>query len=242
MRDDLTPRPALVLSTKKPQVMVEMGRPRSTKDLVCPDCGRDFSKERYGTTAYKKHMGRRNPCTRLLGSEGYIKAMPAIRPVKRNNMEELSTEGLVAPTSDSTCQALLCNILDQLFARDENKSMVLKTHDYRNKIYVKKENKVVVISHADTVRLVLLGLHYRVFPILKAQNWPHFPKLEDYIWKTTCVYLDDMNWRGELEERSIYFGVVSTWLKTYFKQQVHRKHELKCICDSIHYREEAQNV
>lgn len=212
-----------------------MGRPRTTMSLVCPKCGKDFSNDPFGTTAVKRHVARKNPCTRVSGKDKYKKAFPSIQNIKRNNIDQLDLNHITEPTGDGTLRSWTFNILNQIFQNEENQSMILKNLKRPDEIYIKRYDKILCVTKDSVVTILLLLIHYRVYPILKVRGWAEISQFEELIWKNSLVGLSDQNWHGEIDPLCYHYCNVSNWLVKYFDAQVHKKRDLKRLSDSLTY-------
>lgn len=220
--------------------MSRMGRPRTTMSLVCPNCGKDFSKDPFGTTAIKRHITRKNSCIRVPGRDKYKKAFPSIKNIKRNNIDDLDLNHITDPVGD-TLRGWTFHILNQIFENEENQCIILKNVKYPDDIYIKRYDKIHSVSKESVVILLLLIIHYRVYPILRVRGWSKVSQFEDLVWKNSLVFLSDQNWRGEIDPLSYHYCNVSNWLDKYFESQVHKKRDLKRLSDSLRYESDSGN-
>ena len=211
-----------------------MGRPRTTTSLVCPTCGKDFSKDPFGTTAVKRHIARKNSCTRVPGKDKYKKAFPSIKNIKRNNIDQLSLNHVTEPPGD-TLRGWTYHILNQIFENEENQTMILKNVKRPDEIYIKRCDKIICVSKESVVTILLLMIHYRVYPVLKVRGWSEISRFEELVWKNSLIFLTDQNWHGEIDPLSYHYCNVSNWLDKYFESQVHKKRDLKRLSDSLIY-------
>lgn len=203
-----------------------MGRPRTTKNLVCPLCHRDFSNERAGTTAYERHVARRNPCVPPEGHE-YLRAPPKFfEGVVINDFEDMDFGHVTGPSTEGRKEAWVRSVLQQIFSIPVNRCIVLKNVDlYPDEIYVKRQGKTKVMNIHDLTILTLLVLHERLYPFLQLSGWEKYREFEDWVAMVAGVALKDPNWLGTIEPLSYYYIAVRDFLKNYLLKMKHRRHE-----------------
>lgn len=203
-----------------------MGRPRTTKSLVCPLCKRDFSQERAGTTAYKRHVERKNPCVPPEGHE-YERAAPKFfEGVVINDFEDMDLGHVTGPDAEGRKEVWVRSVLQQIFSVPVNKCIVLKNIElYPDEIYVKRQGGVKVMNIHDLTILMLLVLHERLYPFLQLSGWEKYKEFEDWVAMVAGVALKDRHWRGTIEPLSYYYIAVRDFLKNYLLKMKHRRHE-----------------
>lgn len=210
-----------------------MGRPRTTESLVCPLCKRDFSTERAGTTAYKRHVARRNPCVPPEGHE-YHRARPKfIEGVVINDFDYMDLGHVKGPDGDGPKRILVSSVLQQIFSIPENKCIVLKNVElFPDEIYVKRQGVVKVMNIHDLTTLTLLILHERLWPFLELSGWEKYKEFEDWVAMVAGVALKDRHWLGTIEPLSYYYIAVRDFLKNYLLKMEHRRHETLMIASA----------
>jgi hypothetical protein len=203
-----------------------MGRPRTTESLVCLLCKRDFSKERAGTTAYKRHVERKNPCVPPEGHE-YLRDRPKFfKGVVINDFEDMDLGHVTGPDAEGRKEVWVRSVLQQIFSVPENKCIVLKNVElYPDEIYVKRQGGVKVLNIHDLTILMLLVLHERLYPFLELTGWEKYKEFEDWVAMVAGVALKDRHWLGTIEPLSYYYIAVRDFLKNYLLNMKHRRHE-----------------
>ena len=166
-----------------------MGRPRTTKSLVCPMCQVDFALRPFGTSAFKKHERRTNPCVRPPDVKYQRERPKFIKGIERNNFDEMSLAHVVGPTVAGRPEAWIRAMLHQIFAIDENKCIVLKNLEFPDEIYIKRQDKVDVITLHRLTILTLLLMHERLFPFLHLKNWEKYDTFEQGVEETSGIQL-----------------------------------------------------
>lgn len=210
-----------------------MGRPRTTTSLVCPLCERDFSKEKYGTTAYKRHVARANPCVRPEGSN-YIKKSPGfLKGITRHNFDDMSLSHVVGPPGEARPEAWIRALLHQVFAPEENRCILLRNIDVPDEIYVKRQGKLIPISSNNLTILTLLMIHERLMPFLKLTGWTNYEPFRDWVEEVAGIYLNDTYWCGTIEPQSYYYMAVRDFLKKYLVNMPHRRRELRVLASAV---------
>jgi hypothetical protein len=209
-----------------------MGRPRTTESLVCPVCQVDFALRPFGTSAFKKHKARRNPCVRP--PDVKYKRAPAgfLKGIKRNNFDELSLGHVVGPTAQARPEAWIRAMLHQVFAIDENKSIVLKNLEFPDEIYIRRRDRLELITLHKLTILTLLMMHERLFPFLHLKNWEKYSTFEEWVAESSGVHLGDRNWGGTIEPLSYYYIAVRDFLRKYLADNKHRRHDLFVLMSS----------
>jgi hypothetical protein len=203
-----------------------MGRPRTTESLVCPLCKRDFSKERAGTTAYKRHMERKNPCVPPEGHEYHRDRPKFFEGVVINDFEDMDLGHVTGPDAEGRKEVWVRSVLQQIFSVPENKCIVLKNVElYPDEIYVKRQGGVKVLNIHDLTILMLLVLHERLYPFLELTGWEKYKEFEDWVAMVAGVALKDRHWLGTIEPLSYYYIAVRDFLKNYLLKMKHRRHE-----------------
>jgi len=209
-----------------------MGRPRTIESLVCPVCKVDFADRPFGTSAFKKHKARRNPCVRPLGFK-YVRARANfIKGIKRNNFDEMSLAHVVGPIVTGRPEAWIRAMLHQIFAIDENKCIVLKNLEFPDEIYIRRQDKVDVITLHRLTILTLLMMHERLFPFLHLKNWEKYDTFENWVEETSGIQLSDSNWQGTIEPLSYYYIAVRDFLRKYLAVNKRRRHDLLILGSS----------
>ena len=210
-----------------------MGRPRTTESLVCPLCKRDFSQERAGTTSYKRHVARRNPCVPQEGHE-YLRERPKfIEGVVINDFDYMDLSHVKGPGGDGLKKLLISTVLQQVFSIPANKCIILKNVElFPNEIYVKRQGVVKVVNIHDLTILTLLLLHERLWPFLELSGWERYKEFEDWVAMVAGVALKDRHWIGTIEPLSYYYIAVRDFLKNYLLNMKHRRHETLMIASS----------
>lgn len=198
-----------------------MGRPK-IQGLVCPECQRDFSAEHNGSTAYKRHVARKNPCG---STEPYKRASPAFKPVELNDFDELDFSHVAGPDIDARPEAWIRNLLHQVFEKPENKCVVLRNKEFPDTIFVKRQGKVCVMSLHQVTILTLLVMHERLFPFLCLAGWQKYEDFKEWVSVQAGIALDDKNWKGTIEPLSYYYIAVRDFLRKYLADMKHRRHE-----------------
>jgi len=210
-----------------------MGRPRTAKDLVCPLCKRDFSQERAGTTAYKRHVERKNPCVAPEGHK-YERAAPKFfEGVIINDFEDMDLGHVTGPDAEGRKEVWVRSVLQQIFSVPANKCIVIKNIElYPDEIYVKRQGAVKVMNIHDLTILMLLVLHERLYPFLQLSGWEKYEEFEDWVAMVAGVALKDRHWRGTIEPLSYYYIAVRDFLKNYLLKMKHRRHETWMIASA----------
>ena len=202
-----------------------MGRPK-TQGLVCPLCNKDFSQEPTGTTSFRRHMARKNPC---VPSEGhaYLRAPPKFfEGVVINDFDEIDLTHVMGPNLEGRKEAWVRAVLQQIFSREENKCIVLKNvEQYPDKIYVKRQGETRAMNIHDLTILTLLVLHERLYPFLELSGWEKYSEFEDWVVMVSGVALKDRNWLGTIEPLSYYYTAVRDFLKNYLMKMKNRRHQ-----------------
>jgi hypothetical protein len=210
-----------------------MGRPKTTESLVCPLCKRDFSQERAGTTSYKRHVARRNPCVPQEGHEYRRERPKFIEGVVINDFDDMDLSQVKGPDGDGLKKLLISTVLQQVFSIPANKCIVLKNVElFPNEIYVKREGVVKVLNIHDLTILTLLLLHERLWPFLELSGWERYKEFEDWVAMVSGVALKDRHWLGTIEPLSYYYIAVRDFLKNYLLNMKHRRHETLMIASS----------
>lgn len=209
-----------------------MGRPRTTKSLVCPVCQVDFALRPFGTSAFKKHERRTNPCVRPPDVKYQRKRPKFIKGIERNNFDEMSLAHVVGPTVAARPEAWIRAMLHQIFAIDENKCIVLKNLEFPDEIYIKRQDKVDVITLHRLTILTLLLMHERLFPFLHLKNWEKYDTFEQWVEETSGIQLKDPNWQGTIEPLSYYYMAVRDFLRKYLTGNKRRRHDLLVLGSS----------
>jgi len=200
-----------------------MGRHRTTMNLVCEKCGRDFSKEPTGTTTYLRHMARKNPCG---DTEPYQRApRKYFDDVQLNDFEDVTMMHVVGPTNEGTKRGCIQNVLKQIFAMDENKCVVINSKDdLQDNIFVKRIGKADIITLERLCILTLLLLHERLWPFLELSGWQKYKEFEEWVENVSGVHLKDHNWQGTIEPASYYFGAVRDFWTSHLMNMPRRRH------------------
>jgi len=211
-----------------------MGRPRSTKNLVCEHCGRDFSKERAGTTAYERHVGRRNQCGRPADSK-YLRAPPTfLKGVVIHDFDDMDLSHVKGPEADAFKRVWISNIIQQIFSVPENKCIVLKNLElYPDNIYIKRQGQITSITIHNLTILMLLLLHERLWPFLELSGWQKYEEFEGWVSMVAGVALKDRHWKGTIEPLSYYYIAVRDALANYLKNIEHRRHEVFLLASAV---------
>lgn len=214
-----------------------MGRPRTTESLVCPLCKRDFSQERAGTTSYKRHVTRRNPCVPQEGHE-YLRERPKfIEGVVINDFDDMDLSHVKAPDGDGPKKLLVSMVLQQVLNVPANKCIVLKNIElFPDEIYVKRQGVVKVMNIHDLTTLTLLLLHERLWPFLELSGWEKYKEFEDWVAMVAGVALKDRHWLGTIEPLSYYYIAVRDFLTNYLLKMKHRRHETLMLASSTFIR------
>jgi len=212
-----------------------MGRPRTTESLVCENCGRDFSKERAGTTAYKRHTKeRRNPCGRPADAK-YLRAPPTfLTGVVIHDFDDMDLGHVKGPESDAFKRVWIGNIVQQIFSVPENKCIVLKNLElYPDNIYIKRQGQITAITIHNLTILMLLLLHERLWPFLELTGWQRYREFEEWVSMVAGVALKDRHWLGTIEPLSYYYIAVRDALAEYLKKIEHRRHEVFLLASAV---------
>jgi len=201
----------------------KMGRPKII-GLICPQCKRDFSKEHSGSSAYARHVARKNPCG---SAEPYSRVPPKFfEGVKRNDYDDISLMHVRGPITDSGGHSWIRNMLQQTFSIEDNKCIVLKNiEQFPNEIYVKRQGVTKVMNIHNLTILTLLIMHERLFPFLELSCWEKYNEFEEWVANVSGVALKDRNWNGTIEPLSYYYIAVRDFLSNYLLKMKHRRHE-----------------
>lgn len=211
-----------------------MGRPKTQGDLVCPVCHVDFRLNPFGTTRFREHMARKNPCVPAEG-QIYIREPPKFfSNVVINNFDDMKIVHVRGPVLEGRKESWIRNMLHQIFSLDENKCLVLQNkHDYPDTICIKRQGEVETINIHDLTVLTLLVLHERLFPFLAMSGWERYTEFEDWVESVSGVHLADPNWRGTIEPLSYYYIAVRDFLRTYLFTMKNRRHQNWMLASSV---------
>lgn len=202
-----------------------MGRPK-TQGLVCPMCKKDFSKLPTGTTSYKRHVARKNPCVPPEGRSYERKAPEFFKGVVLNDYDEISLAHVIGPNSDGRKESWIRAMLHQAFSLPENRCVVVRNkEDYPDTIYVKRQGETKVMNIHDLTILTLLLMHERLFPFLELTRWDRYKEFGEWIESVSGVDLKDPNWSGAIEPLSYYYIAVRDFLKNYLLTMKDKRHQ-----------------
>ena len=203
-----------------------MGRPKTQEDLVCPMCHVDFRLKPFGTSIFKKHMARKNPCVPAEG-QVYVRASTKFfSNVNINDFDMINLSHVTGPNLGGRKESWVPSMLHQVFSLDENKCIVLKNkEDYPDMIYVKRRGEVKELNIHDLTILTLLTMHERLFPFLELSGWEKYAEFEEWVESVSGVHLADPNWQGTIEPRSYYYMAVRDFLRNYLFKMKNRRHQ-----------------
>lgn len=201
-----------------------MGRSRTTMNLVCEKCGRDFSTEPTGTTTYLRHIARKNPCDKAVP---YQRAPPKFfENVVRNDFDTVTMAHVVGPTMDGRKEPWVRNVLGQIFNLEENKCVIINSkREFPDNILVKRAGNAETINLDRLCVMTLLLLHERLWPFLELSGWEKYQDFEEWVENVSGVQLKDPDWEGTIEPASYYFGAVRTFWTRYLLDMPRRRHE-----------------
>jgi len=194
--------------------------------LICPQCQRDFSKEHNGSSAYSRHMARKNPCGRPEDAK-YLRDGPKFfKNVVMNDFDDMDLDHVKGPEADEPKRVWITRIIQQIFSVPENKCIVLKNLElYPNEIFIKRQGHGRMINIHDLTILTLLLLHERLWPFLELTGWQKYDEFEEWVSMVAGVALKDRHWKGTIEPLSYYYIAVRDALELYLKKMKHRRHE-----------------
>ena len=203
-----------------------MGRPKTQEDLVCPMCHVDFRLKPFGTSIFKKHMARKNPCVPAEG-QVYVRASTKFfSNVNINDFDMINLSHVTGPNLGGRKESWVRSMLHQVFSLDENKCIVLKNkEDYPDMIYVKRRGEVKELNIHDLTILTLLTMHERLFPFLELSGWEKYTEFEEWVESVSGVHLADPNWQGTIEPLSYYYIAVRDFLRNYLFKMKNRRHQ-----------------
>ena len=203
-----------------------MGRPKTQEDLVCPICHVDFRLKPFGTSIFKKHMARKNPCVPAEG-QVYVRASTKFfSNVNINDFDMINLSHVTGPNLGGRKESWVRSMLHQVFSLDENKCIVLKNkEDYPDMIYVKRRGEVKELNIHDLTILTLLTMHERLFPFLELSGWEKYAEFEEWVESVSGVHLADPNWQGTIEPLSYYYMAVRDFLRNYLFKMKNRRHQ-----------------
>ena len=202
-----------------------MGRPRSTLNLVCEKCGRDFSKEPMGVTSYKRHMARKNPCGRPEDTHYQRAPRKYFKNIQLNDFDDVTMMHVVAPTGEGPKRGWISHVLQQIFSLDENKCVIIQSKDKLPVVIaVKRMGKAELVNLEQLCILTLLVLHERLWPFLELMGWQKYREFEEWVEAVSGVHLKDHNWQGTIEPASYYFGAVRDFWTSHLMNMPRRRH------------------
>ena len=203
-----------------------MGRPKTQEDLVCPICHVDFRLKPFGTSIFKKHMARKNPCVPAEG-HAYVRAPSKFfSNVVINDFDMIDLSHVTGPNLVGRKESWVRSMLHQVFSLDDNKCIVLKNkEDYPDMIYVKRRGEVKELNIHDLTILTLLTMHERLFPFLELSGWEKYAEFEEWVESVSGVHLADPNWQGTIEPLSYYYMAVRDFLRNYLFKMKNRRHQ-----------------
>ena len=203
-----------------------MGRPKTQEDLVCPICHVDFRLKPFGTSIFKKHMARKNPCVPAEG-HAYVRAPSKFfSNVVINDFDMIDLSHVTGPNLVGRKESWVRSMLHQVFSLDDNKCIVLKNkEDYPDMIYVKRRGEVKELNIHDLTILTLLTMHERLFPFLELSGWEKYTEFEEWVESVSGVHLADPNWQGTIEPLSYYYIAVRDFLRNYLFKMKNRRHQ-----------------
>ena len=203
-----------------------MGRPKTQEDLVCPMCHVDFRLSPFGTSRFKEHMARKNPCVPVEG-QMYVRAQPKFfSNVVINDFDMIDLSHVTGPNLGGRKESWIKAMLHQVFSLDENKCIVLQNkHDYPDTICVKRQGEVEAMNIHDLTLLTLLMMHERLFPFLELSGWEKYTEFEDWVESVSGVHLADPHWKGTIEPLSYYYMAVRDFLRNYLIKMKNRRHQ-----------------
>ena len=203
-----------------------MGRPKTQEDLVCPTCHVDFRLKPFGTSIFKKHMARKNPCVPAEG-QVYVRAPTKFfSNVVINDFDMINLSHVTGPNLGGRKESWVRSMLHQVFSLDENKCIVLKNkEDYPDMIYVKRRGEVKELNIHDLTILTLLTMHERLFPFLELSGWEKYTEFEEWVESVSGVHLADPHWKGTIEPLSYYYMAVRDFLRNYLFKMKNRRHQ-----------------
>lgn len=203
-----------------------MGRPKTQEDLVCPVCHMDFRLKSSGTSRFKEHMARKNPCVPAEG-QMYVRAPSKFfSNVVINDFDMINLCHVSGPNIGGRKESWVRAMLQGVFSLDENKCIVLQNkHDYPDTICVKRQGKVEIMNIHELTILTLLVMHGRLFPFLELSGWEKYTEFEEWVESVSGVHLADPNWQGTIEPLSYYYIAVRDFLRDYLFKMKNRRHQ-----------------
>ena len=180
----------------------------------CERCGVLFKGPSW-RIAQTRHDGRKNPCTRPLGTE-YVRESKPVPEVFRHRLGEMELQGLVPPAKGNMT-AVVPELLRQVFAKVPNQCIVWPNlHKEELIVWINQEEAKGLkrVNLDGLTELVCLVVHNQVLPLLK--DWARYAEFKDWMWRTTLVDLDNNVWSGDMSKRCEYFQAVRTFLRDYF--------------------------
>lgn len=203
-----------------------MGRPKTQEDLVCPTCHVDFRLIPFGTSRFKEHMARKNPCVPAEG-QVYVRAPSKFfSNVNINDFDMINLCHVNGPNLGGRKESWIRAMLHQVFSLDENKCIVLQNkHDYPDMICVKRRGEVELMNIHNLTLLTLLMMHERLFPFLELSGWEKYTEFEEWVESVSGVHLADPHWKGTIEPLSYYYMAVRDFLRNYLMNMKNRRHQ-----------------
>jgi hypothetical protein len=203
-------------------------------NLVCEKCGRDFSQERAGTSAFKRHVARKNPCDRPADAKYKRDIAKYITGVVIHDFDDIDLGHVKGPEADEPKRVWINRIIQQIFSIPENKCITLKNLElYPDNIYIKRQKDMKVMNIHDLTILMLLVLHERLWPFLELSGWQKYEEFEEWVAMVAGVALKDRHWKGTIEPMSYYYIAVRDALESYLKNIKHRRHETLLIASAV---------
>lgn len=126
-------------------------------ERVCPKCGRDYSKDPYWTTGLRKHMSRKNPCDRALGTK-------YIRGESVPHREILSLESSVMNIPKELPERDVWSWFFNEFVKNEKNICFVKPNKSKNEILVKVNGYLKIVTISEFIKLFFNLVIIKWFP------------------------------------------------------------------------------
>jgi hypothetical protein len=129
---------------------------------TCPGCGRDYSDDPFWKTSLKRHLGRKNPCTRAAD----VKYVREFKPSTVSVTHELiSLENVVwepkKPPKGTRHQDIIPWLFRNIFSQESNVCFV-RPNKSKNEILVRVLNKVQQVPLDMFIRLFINHVYNKV--------------------------------------------------------------------------------
>ena len=185
-------------------------------ERACPKCGKDYSQDPYWTTGLRKHLARKNPCDRPVGTK-YLRGEDSSTPrTPLRCLDSIEVGSIGSPPPGMPMRLIAPWFFKQVVKHQANVCFV-RPNLSKNEIWVKvhRDETVRIVNRDEFIRLFVNHVMFRVFP----RDTDVSGEYSCWVYSEHGIDIDRNDWDGQSYDNSDFmssmYDVLKSFLDTY---------------------------